>query len=91
MSNCLLQMAGAGKTLHLVIRVALYTENAGPNIFQMKLITMLEKLSVSSEKLNFSESSVCCGLSESLRLKHMIRQISGLLYLATIQNKVSSA
>lgn len=37
-----------------MIRVVLYTENAGPNIFQMKLITMLEKLSVSSEKLSFS-------------------------------------
>lgn len=49
------------------------------------------KLSVSSEKLSFSESSVCCGLSESLRLKHMIRQISGLLCPATIRNKVSSA
>lgn len=74
----------AGRTLRSVIRVVLYTENAGPNTSRMKRITMLEKLSVLSEKLSFSGSSVRCGLSGSVRLKHTIRQISGLLCPATM-------
>lgn len=37
-----------------------------------------------SEKLSFSGSSVRCGLSGSVRLKHTIRQISGLLCPATM-------
>ena len=78
------RMAGAGRTLRSVIRVVLYTENAGPNTSRMKRITMLEKLSVLSEKLSFSGSSVRCGLSGSVRLKHTIRQISGLLCPATM-------
>lgn len=35
-------------------------------------------------KLSFSGSSVRCGLSGSVRLKHTIRQISGLLCPATM-------
>mgnify|MGYP000175781431 CR=1 FL=1 len=49
MSNCRSRMAGAGRTLRSVIRVVLYTENAGPNTSRMKRITMLEKLSVLSK------------------------------------------
>ncbi len=93
MSNCRSRMAGAGRTLRSVINKKIvygkcWSEHISDETMligsRMKRITMLEKLSVLSEKLSFSGSSVRCGLSGSVRLKHTIRQISGLLCPATM-------